>query len=205
MKIDGRIVRDPRREVVPERTRIQVDGKTQAKHPWRAIVFHKPRGVVTTARDPQGRRTIYDVIGDEAQGLIAVGRLDLATSGLLILTNDTQLANRITDPDNAVPRVYLVSVRGAVTAEQAALMETGVISRSERLRADAVVVRKASGRESHLTIELREGQNREVRRLCEAVGHEVTRLKRIRFGSVELGSLPVGAWRELTPSELRKL
>jgi 23S rRNA pseudouridine2605 synthase len=219
--VDGRVVRDPSLAVVPERARIDVDGVSRRKEPWRTILFHKPTGVVTTRHDPEGRPTIYDVLGDAARGLIAVGRLDLATSGLLILTNDTQLANRLTDPRHAVPRVYIVTVRGEVTDDERARLERGIESseesgeergggvrdetRGERLRAAAVTVRKTSRRESHLTIELREGKNREVRRLCEAIGHEVTRLKRIRFGSLELGALRVGGWRELTPAEIRTL
>ena len=195
--VNGRIVRDPSVRVVPEKTRIEVDGAAQTKSRWRTILFCKPRGVVTTRRDPEGRRTIYDVLGAGGAGLIPVGRLDLATSGLLILTNDTQLANRLTNPDQAVPRVYLVSVRGEVTPAQIAALTEGVLSGKERLRPTSVVLRKASTRESHLTIELCEGRNREVRRLFEAIGHEVTRLKRVRFGPFDLGSLRPGEWREI--------
>lgn len=122
---------------------------------------------------------------------MAVGRLDLATSGLLLLTSDTRLANWISDPGNAVPRVYAVTVRGRVSAEEAA-----------RLDAPAVGVRKPSGRESHLTVELRRGRNREVRRLFEAIGHEVTRLKRVRVGGFDLGTLQPGEWREVTREEV---
>jgi 23S rRNA pseudouridine2605 synthase len=102
-----------------------------------------------------------------------------------------------------VPRVYVVTVRGDVTDEERALLEGGVVSGRDRFRASAVTVRKRSRRESHLTIELREGKNREVRRLCEAIGHEVTRLKRVRVGGLELGALEVGRWRELTRTEVR--
>jgi 16S rRNA U516 pseudouridylate synthase RsuA-like enzyme len=135
--------------VVPEKRMITVDGQRRARAAWRAILFHKPRGVVTTRTDPEERPTIYDVIGPSARGLVAVGRLDLATSGLLILTTDTRLANRITDPASAIPRVYLVTVRGRVAEEDAA-----------RLEAASVVVRKASGRETHLTVEPARPQSR---------------------------------------------
>jgi 23S rRNA pseudouridine2605 synthase len=199
--VGGRIVRDPLFAVVPERARIAVDGALRREQPWRTILFHKPAGVVTTRRDPEGRPTIYDVIGEPARGLMAVGRLDLATSGLLLLTNDTQLAHRITDPDSAVPRVYVVTVRGEVTDAERSRLEQGIVSGGERLCAAVVTVRKRSRRESHLTIELREGKNREVRRLCESIGHEVTRLKRVRLGGLELGTLGVGEWRELTRDE----
>jgi 23S rRNA pseudouridine2605 synthase len=191
VKVDGRVITDPSTDVVPERVRIAVDGQPRTRAAWRTILFHKPRGVVTTRRDPQGRRTIYDVIGPSASGLIAVGRLDLATTGLLLLTTDTRLANRIADPGSAVPRLYVVTVRGRVTDEQAA-----------QLDAAAVVVRKASARETHLTVELRRGRNREVRKLFEAIGHEVTRLKRVRLGRLELGDLGPGEWKELTRTEV---
>ena len=110
VSVDGRIVTDPAAPVVPEQVRIAVDGRAPAKTPWRTVLLHKPRGVVTTRSDPEGRRTVFDVVGDAAAGLHAVGRLDLATSGLLLLTSDTQLSNWITDPDNAVRRVYVVTV-----------------------------------------------------------------------------------------------
>jgi pseudouridine synthase len=189
--VAGHVVRNPLHPVVPERARIEVDGHAGRRAAWRTILFHKPRGVVTTRRDPEGRRTIYDVIGADAEGLVAVGRLDLATTGLLLLTNDTQLAHRMTDPDNGVPRVYVVTVRGRVTPESLHAVE------------QTVKLRKASGRESHLTVELRRGRNREVRRLFESIGHEVTRLKRVQFGGLALGGLEPGEWRELTATEVR--
>jgi 23S rRNA pseudouridine2605 synthase len=203
--VDGRIERNPLKLVIPERAKIVVDGERASKAAWRTIVFHKPRGVVTTKRDPQGRRTVFDVLGDAGSGLIAVGRLDLATSGLLILTSDTQLANRLTDPSNAIPRVYAVTVRGEVAPEDVLELTEGVMSRGERLRASVVTLRKASRRESHLTIELREGKNREVRRLLEAIGRDVVRLKRVAFGGLEIDDLEPGQWRELTRADVRRL
>lgn len=202
VRVNDRIVRDPMALVVPEAARIAVDDAAVSKTAWRTLLLHKPRGVVTTRRDPQGRRTIYDVIGEEGRGLIAVGRLDLATSGLLLLTSDTQLADWITDPVNEVPRVYAVTVRGCVTSEEASQLRSGLVSRTERLSAHIVTIRKSSSRETHLTVELREGRNREVRRLFEAIGHEVTRLKRIRLGGLELGTLEPGEWRSVSRREI---
>jgi 23S rRNA pseudouridine2605 synthase len=193
VRVDGSIVRDPRHQVVPERTRIVVDGASRRAAAWRTIAFHKPRGVVTTRRDPEGRRTIYDVLGEEGEGLVAVGRLDLASTGLLVLTTDTQLANWIIDPTHAVPRVYVVTVRGELTPQLVAT-----------LPAPRVVVRKRSRRETHLTVELTQGRNREIRRMFEAVGHEVTRLKRVRIGGLEIADLEPGRWRELTRDEIRR-
>jgi len=192
VRVDGRVVVDPAHLIVPERARITVDGEPRAPARWRTILFHKPRGVVTTRRDPDGRRTIYDVLGEDGHDLRAIGRLDLATTGLLLLTTDTQLANWITDPDNGVSRVYVVTVRGEVAA--AAVND---------LPAARATLRKASARESHLTVELREGKNRQVRRMFDAIGHEVTRLKRVKLGGLELGALEPGEWRDVTRSELR--
>ncbi len=192
VRVDGLIVTEPAHQVVPERVHIVVDDERREKAAWRTIVLNKPRGVVTTRRDPEGRKTVFDVIGDEADGLIAAGRLDAATTGLLLLTTDTRLANWITDPENAVPRVYIVTVRGEVTPDDL-----------ERLQPASATLRKASGRESHLTVELREGKNREIRRLFAGIGHEVTRLKRVKFGGLELGDLEPAGWRELTRADVR--
>ena len=203
VRVDGRIVRDPLTPVDPDRARVVVDGRPARRAGWRTILFHKPRGVVTTRRDPEGRRTVFDVLGDAGDGLVAVGRLDLATSGALLLTTDTQLADWIADPVNAVPRLYVVTVRGAVTTTDVARLTSGIVDGRDRLLASAVAVRKTSARESHLVVELREGKNREVRRLFEAIGHVVTRLKRVQIGGLELGALGPGRFREVTREEVR--
>ena len=195
--VSGRTVRDPAALVIPEAPRIAIDGTRSTRSRRRTIVLHKPRGVITTRRDPQGRPTVFDLLGEAAKGLVAAGRLDLATTGLLILTTDTQLANRLTDPASAFIRRYIVTVRGELSDEAARTMERGI----DGMTAHSVTIRKRSRRETHLTIELTEGKNREVRRLCEAAGHEVTRLKRVAFGPIELGDLAPGDWRDLTPEE----
>ena len=192
--LEGRVVRDPGHLVVPETARITVDGETARRGNWRLLMLHKTRGTVTTRRDPDGRPTVFDALGDEARGLVAVGRLDLATTGLLLLTTDTQLAHRLTDPASGLVRRYLVTVRGSLSDTDAARMMDGI----GELRADSVQVRKRSGRETHLVVELREGKNREIRRLCAAVDHEVSALKRVAFGGLELGALPPGSWRSVT-------
>jgi len=189
VRVNGRVERNPAALVAPERTRLLVDGKPAVAAAWRTVLFHKPRGVVTTRIDPEGRRTIYDVLGEPGQGLIAVGRLDMATSGLLLLTTDTRLADWITDPAHAVPRLYAVTVRGRI-------VETDIASLTGR-----VTVRKTSARESHLLVELTEGKNRQVRRMFESIGHEVTALKRVKLGGLDLGGLEPGQHRELTLQE----
>ncbi len=192
VRVDGRVVRSPAALVVPERARIEIDGGPVRKAPWRTILFHKPRGVVTTTADPEGRPTVFDVLGDAAKGLVAVGRLDLATTGALLLTSDTQLANWLTDPVHEVPRLYVVTVRGRVTEADLASL------------AGHITLRKASNRESHLLVELREGKNRQVRRMFAGIGHEVTSLKRVRYGALDLGALAPGEFREILHKEIAK-
>jgi 23S rRNA pseudouridine2605 synthase len=201
--IDGKTVVNPSIRVIPERIRITIDGASRETATEFTLILHKPRGYVTTRLDPEGRKTVYDLLSGVPTRVVPVGRLDLATSGLLIFTSDTQLANWLTDPASAIPRVYLVTVEGRATNETAASLKAGVKAGRERLAAADAVVRKASARESHLVVTLEEGKNREVRRLLEAVGHPVTQLRRVQFGGLELDSLAPGKWREVTREELR--
>ncbi|PYR38348.1 MAG: pseudouridylate synthase [Acidobacteria bacterium] len=203
VRVAGRVEDRPARLVVPEEARLELDGRRLSRAAWRSIILYKPRGVLTTKRDPEGRPTVYEGLGAAARGLRAVGRLDRATSGLLLLTTDSRLANWILDPAVGIARVYLTTVRGRVSTDDVATMLSGMGQGRDRLWAAAVRVVKQSGRESQLLIELREGRNREVRRLCEAAGHEVTRLTRVGLGGLELGRLKPGEWREVTRAELR--
>ena len=204
VRVDGRSVRDPSLAVIPERSRIAIDGRAVVAPAAITIALHKPRGVMTTRRDPEGRKTVYDLLVDFPHHVVPIGRLDYATSGLLLLTNDTRLAAWLTDPANEVPRVYLVTVRGRMTDQDALALQQGLVHRGERLSASKATVRKASNRESHLTVELIEGKNREVRRLFSSIGHEVTRLRRVRFGGIALDDLPPGAWRVIATQELAR-
>jgi 23S rRNA pseudouridine2605 synthase len=203
--VDGRAIRDPLRGVVPERARIAIDGEARPRAVRRTIVLHKPRGVVTTRRDPEGRPTAYDLVRDAGHGLQAVGRLDLASSGLLLFTTDTRLAAALTDPARGVPRVYAVTVRGSVDEDALAALRRGVRIDGELALPREVTIRKRSSRETHLMVTLDEGRNREIRRLFAAAGHEVTRLLRVSFGPIALGPLQPGRWRALTPDESRAL
>lgn len=204
VKVNGVLRMDPLFAVTPETATIEVDGKRLERQGWRALMLHKPKSVVTTRSDEKGRATVFSVVGTEATGLHAVGRLDFTTTGLLILTNDTRLSSWLTDPENSVRRTYLVTVRGEVTEKELKMLNEGILDEGELLKPDQVELRKASGRESHLTVTLTEGKNREIRRLFLATGHEVTKLKRVSFGGLTLGDLPAGKWKELSEDEIKK-
>lgn len=205
VSVDGRIARDPGLPVVPERARIEIEGRhVDASFESRTILLHKPRGVVTTRSDERGRATVYSLLEGLSTHLVPVGRLDMATTGLLLLTNDTQFAAWLTDPTSGVNRTYLVTVRGEVGDAKLKELRMGVEDRGERLKADAIELRKRSGRETHLVVKLAEGKNREIRRLFLAGGFEVIRLKRVSFGGLELGDLEIGRWRELSEDEIKR-
>lgn len=197
VRINQRLVRTPNIWVDWPDDVVSLDDQPIQQSPPRFILFHKPKGVVTTHQDEKGRQTIFDVLPPEMQRLHAVGRLDQATSGLLLLTNDSTLSSFLTDVRQQVPRLYLVTVRGEVTDETAQALLDGVHDQGEHLHCASVTIQKRSGRESHLAVTLTEGKNREIRRLFKVLGHEVTRLRRIQFGPFTLGDLQPGAWREL--------
>ena len=201
LKVNGITVTDPQFMVTPETDQFTVDGKPVTKDPWTTILLNKPGSVVTTRADEKGRRTVFDVLPPEFAHLHAVGRLDMATTGLLILTNDTRLSAWLTDPANAIVRAYAVTVAGLVKPEELAKIAGGITDAGELLKPSKITLRKSSGKETHLTVELAEGKNREIRRLFAAIGHEVTKLKRISFGTFQLGDLQPGEFRRLKRDE----
>jgi 23S rRNA pseudouridine2605 synthase len=202
VRVNGVIRKDPLFAVFPERAKIEIEGEQVSKATPRTFILYKPRGVVTTRSDEKGRPTVFSLIQEKDLHLIAVGRLDLATTGLLILTNDTKLSAYLTEPSSGIKRTYLVTVRGKMTEEEAQKLRQGLILDGEKLSPEDILLRKSSGRESHLTVHLTEGKNREIRRLFSAIGHEVTKLKRVAYGPLELGELKPGEYRELSNAEL---
>ena len=204
VQVNGRVIRDPATWVVWPKDALSVDDKPIQDSAKRFILFHKPKGVITTHSDEKDRKTIFDVLPADLGYLHAVGRLDQATSGLLLLTNDSTLSSYLTDPGHKVMRTYLVSVRGEFTEDQAKEATVGVVEEGERLQCHSVKIQKSSGRESHLEVVLVQGKNREIRRLFKALGHEVTRLRRIQYGPFKLEELAPGAWREIPIADVRK-
>jgi 23S rRNA pseudouridine2605 synthase len=188
-------------QVDPARDVITVDGRRITLPDTAAwLVLNKPAGVLTTASDPEGRRTVFDLVPPRP-GLTYVGRLDYMTEGVLLLTTDGDAAHRLTHPSSGVERTYVATVRGPVRAA-AAEIRAGVTLEDGVVVPDRVEVADgAQPRTWDLTLVIREGRNREVRRLCDAVGLEVLRLVRTAFGPVKLGALASGASRTLTPKE----
>jgi 23S rRNA pseudouridine2605 synthase len=204
VRINGRVVRDLATWVLWPKDSVSVDDQPIQDSVKRFFLFHKPKGVITTHSDEKGRKTIFELLSPDLGYLHAVGRLDQATSGLLLLTNDSALSSFLTDPTHKVMRTYLVSVRGEFTETQATAAVVGVVDGGERLQCHSVKIQKNSGRESHLEVVLIQGKNREIRRLFKALGHEVTRLRRIQYGPFTLENLPSGAWREIPIEDVKK-
>ena len=193
------------RRVDPERDVIRVDGArvpTARRH--RYILLNKPKGVVTTLDDPEGRRTVAEFL-PKGPRLFHVGRLDADTTGLLLLTNDGDLANRLTHPRYEVSKTYVASVSGQVTPAVCKRLLDGVQLEDGVLKPDSVKLMDASVRGSLLRITLHEGRNRAVRRLLDAVGHPVVDLSRVALGPLQLGNLRIGQTRDLTRDELGAL
>lgn len=212
VRVNGDVVREMGVKVAAS-DRVEVDGRAVEPERRTWIALHKPAGYVTTREDPQGRPTVYDLLPEAYHTLFHVGRLDLDSEGLLLLTNDGDVANRLMHPSHEVDRVYLVDVVGVPTPEAMRRLRSGVQLEDGPARAHGVEVvarqraRGGAGAEDHarLRVTMREGRKREVRRLLDAVGHPVRRLVRERLGPIALGGLPAGAWRELEPGEVAAL
>jgi len=196
--VNERLIRDPDHWVDLERDQVSFDG-----HPISAarriyLLMHKPVGYLTTYKDPEGRPTVYDLLPERGQYVFPVGRLDLDTSGLLILTNDAQFAERMTNPEFHVPKTYAVKASKPLSDEQLERLRNGIELRDGPTRPAKVT--RTSPRAFEITIT--EGRNRQVRRMVEALDAKVEKLTRIAIGSLTIGDMPVGAVRELTSKEL---
>ena len=191
----------------PEDDDIRIDGRRLECGPRERvyIMLNKPRGYVTTLSDERGRPTVAELVRGVGRRLYPVGRLDMYSEGLLIMTNNGEFANLITHPSHEIPKCYRVTVRDRVTEEQQIALATGVeIDGRKTAPAEVKVVTEEEGR-TVMLITIIEGRNREIRRMCEAVGLEVSRLKRISIGTLKLGMLQPGKYRELTDEEVGML
>ena len=201
VQVNGKKVENPDQWIDFDRDRVLFDGKPLQVQERVYILLHKPAGYITTFKDPENRPTVYDLMGNVGTFISPVGRLDLDTSGLLLMTNDTQLAERLTNPDHKIPKTYWVKAADALSDEALGQLRRGVVLSDGPTR--PAKVRRRGDCEIELTIT--EGRNRQVRRMIEAVGSMVVELVRTQIGSVGIGDLAPGAWRELNDGELAML
>jgi 23S rRNA pseudouridine2605 synthase len=208
VSVDGETVLWPARRIDPRRQRVRVDGAPVGDETERFVLaLHKPVGYITSRTDPAGRPTVYDLVGDLGRWAFPVGRLDRDTSGLLILTNDHRLGQRLTDPEHHVSKTYHARVLGVPDAEALRALREGVpLGPGETTRPAKVRLRGTTRDGSTwLEIVLTEGKNRQVRRMCAAVGHDVVELVRVAIGRLTLGELSPGEWRLLSPGDVDSL
>jgi 23S rRNA pseudouridine2605 synthase len=205
VRVNGKVVEDPDHWIDYRHDRVEFDGKPLESRDRVYILLYKPTGYITTFKDPEGRPTVYDLIADVDTFVSPVGRLDLDTSGLLILTNDTQFAERLTNPDHKIAKTYLVKCADRIGDEAMEQLRSGVELSDGPTRPAEVRRVRDSGRYSHLEITITEGRNRQVRRMIEAIGSKVLKLVRTRIGPIEIGDLRIGTWRELRRHELNSL
>ncbi|MCI5772562.1 MAG: rRNA pseudouridine synthase [Clostridiales bacterium] len=205
VSVNGRVITEMGVQVA-EGDAVCVNGKpirleTEKKY----LLYHKPIGEVTTVSDPEGRPTVMDHFRDYPVRLYPVGRLDFDSEGLLLLTNDGELADKMMHPSNEVDKGYLARVTGDLSLESVRALRQGVMLDDHMTSPAKVRIIKKETFATVVLVTIHEGRNRQVRRMFEAVGHKVLMLRRVRFGCLDLGDLPRGAWRELRPDEVKRL
>jgi pseudouridine synthase len=203
LKVNGKVELNPDRWVWPQRDRIELDGRRLRPAERTYLLLYKPKGVITSHGDPDGRKTIYDLLGESGRWVAPVGRLDKDTSGLLLLTNDTEFGHAVMSPESQVEKTYIAKVNGLMSDDVIAQLARGVeMKRGDWARPKSVRRLEDRGKYTWLEIVLTEGKNREVRRMVEAVGFKVLKLVRTRIGPLTLEGLEVGKWRPLTRREV---
>jgi 23S rRNA pseudouridine2605 synthase len=203
--VDGRVVKELGAKADPTRQQIAVDGKPIIAERKVALILHKPTSFITSVKDPEGRRTVMELISDVPERVYPVGRLDYDSSGLILFTNDGELANRLLHPKHHLDKTYRVTVIGMPEKEALARVQKGIKLEDGMTSPVQIQVLRHHPKESVLEITLHEGRNRQVRRMMEAIGHPVKRLKRQDFGPITLGNLMVKKWRWLTTREWKAL
>lgn len=205
MNVNGKTVKDAEQWVDLKKDRILLDGKPIEARDKIYLLLYKPKGYLTTRTDPDGRPTIYDLLQGMKEWVFPVGRLDQDTSGLLILTNDSELAERLTNPDYHVPKTYMVKAAHLLSDEQLGAMRQGVELKDGPTRPADVTRLRDSGQRTFFEITITEGRNRQVRRMVEEAGSKVLKLVRVSIGGIRIGSLQIGHFRPLEVGELKAL
>ena len=203
--VNGQPTQNPDQRVDLERDSVRLDGKPLESRERVYVLLYKPTGYLTTYKDPKGRPTVYDLVKGVGTFLSPVGRLDLDTSGLLLMTNDTRLAEHVTNPDSHVPKTYLVQAAPALSERQLQRLRDGLELSDGPTRPAQVMRVRDSEPGTHFEIVLTEGRNRQVRRMVEALDAKVLELERIKLGPIAIGTLPIGKWRMLTGAEVAAL
>lgn len=206
VQVNGRVVTTLGTRVRPGRDHVQVDGQAIRIEGAVTIMLHKPPGYITSLSDPQGRPVVMSLLPRGGlPRLFPIGRLDWDTEGLLLLTNDGELANLLTHPRHAVRKVYHAKLKDHVSFESLGRLLHGVVCDGERLFAASVEMLHPTRENTWVAITIEQGRYRQIRRMCEAIGHPVLKLLRVALGPISLGALPRGGWRPLTPLELGSL
>ena len=205
VSVNGRVIRTPDQWIDAARDRVLLDGKPLQQVRRRYVLLYKPKGYLTTYRDPQGRPTVYDLLTGVNEFVGTVGRLDLDSSGLLLLTNDNEMSEWLTNPDHHVAKRYLVKASTLLSEDQLHQLRTGVALSDGVTRPAEVKILRSSAKYSFIEIVLSEGRNRQVRRMLEAIGSKVLKLVRVSLGPITLENLRIGEWRDLSPSEIASL
>lgn len=205
VKVNNRVIENPDHWVDLERDAVLFDDAPLQQQARVYVLLYKPTGYLTTYKDPEGRPTVYDLIGDVGTFVSPVGRLDFDTSGLLLLTNDSQLAERVTNPASHVPKTYLVKASTRLSDGQLDQLRNGITLDDGPTRPAVVTRLRDSEKYTHFEVTLTEGRNRQVRRMVEALDSHVLKLVRVKIGGIAIGSLQIGRWRELTTEEVASL
>ena len=203
--VNGKVAKELGTKIDPDKDHVSVDGRSLKAKRKLYLAVHKPKGYICSRNDPEGRPSVDDLLPREWGNLYSVGRLDFNSEGLIFYTNDGDFSLKLTHPRYGVRKKYRVTITGQVTPEMVAALTKGVLHEGDVLRAEQVRILKAAQGHSLVEVVLREGKNREIRRLFETQSLTVDKLQRIQVGPIKLGELPKGKWRTLTAAEIKSL
>ncbi|MBI5178872.1 MAG: rRNA pseudouridine synthase, partial [Nitrospinae bacterium] len=205
IRVNGEKVIEPGIKADPRHDEITCDGKPVKQQPKTYLIMNKPAGIICTCEDDKQRTTVVDLVKELDERLFPIGRLDFNTTGVLLLTNDGEFAQKVGHPSSGIVKIYLARVRGVVSEGERKKMLTGITVEGVKYRFHHVRVEKGTDKNSTLKIELTEGKNHHIKILCQALGHPVSRLARVNYGPLKLGNLGLGDYRHLSPKELKAL